>query len=269
MTTYLQVCTDPMTTYGDWLRRRGHSESTVESRVRFHASRAFGEWPAWEGVGVDEVVDYLGRYSGWTRITYHTMLVSVFDFMVDTGRATSNPARMVRRSRKPRPRPRPLSDDELRAALGAADARTTAFLLLGYLAGLRAHEIAKMHGGDIDEDRLRVLGKGGVDATLPTHPMLWQLAATYPRDGFWFPSPYGAHIGAATVTGSVRTLFRSLGIPGASHRARHTYGTRLLRGGANLRVVQELMRHQSLATTALYLGVDEDERRTAIRSIAA
>lgn len=141
--------------------------------------------------------------------------------------------------------------------------------MLGYLAGLRAHEIAKVHGRDIDEQRLRVLGKGGFDATIPTHPVLWELVQHYPRDEYWFPSPYGPHIVASTVTTAVRTLFRALGIAGASHRARHTYGTTLLRGGANLRVVQELMRHQSLATTALYLGVDEDERQHAIRSIAA
>lgn len=71
------------------------------------------------------------------------------------------------------------------------------------------------------------------------------------------------------VTRAVRILFDELGIEGATHRTRHSYGTALLRGGANIRVVQELMRHSSLATTAAYLGVDEDERRRAIALLAA
>lgn len=47
------------------------------------------------------------------------------------------------------------------------------------------------------------------------------------------------------------------------------YGTNLLRGGANIRVVQELMRHESLATTAGYLQVEESERVEAIRRLSA
>ena len=173
----------------------------------------------------------------------------------------------VRKSPAPRARPRPLSEDELMAALGSAEPRTRAFLMLGYLAGLRAHEIAKFHGRDISQDRIRVVGKGRVAATIPTHPLLWELARTFPREGFWFPPAQAstfAHVSSARVTYVVGRLFRSLGIEGATHRARHTYGTTLLRGGANLRVVQELMRHSSLATTALYLGVSEEERSSAV-----
>lgn len=256
-----------MTTYGEWLRRKGLSESTIQARVRFHDSRAFGAWPAWPPT-IDEIAAYLARYTGWTRLTYHTNLISVFDWMLEEGTVESNPARLVRRSPKPNPRPRPLSETDLRRAVGAADGRTRTFLMLGYLAGLRAHEIAKFHAADIDEHQLRVVGKGATSWQLPTHPLLWELAQSQPA-GYWFPSRYADHVSASTVTTAVRTLFRSLGIAGASHRARHTYGTSLLRGGANLRVVQDLMRHRSLATTALYLGVDEDERRTAIGSLAA
>ena len=62
---------------------------------------------------------------------------------------------------------------------------------------------------------------------------------------------------------------REVGLPGSIHRFRATYGTNLLRNGENLRVVQELMRHASLATTQHYLGVSEDEKRDAIGRLAA
>jgi len=111
---------------------------------------------------------------------------------------------------------------------------------------------------------LFVTGKGGQEATVPTHPDLWLLAGSYPATGYWFPSPSGGHILAGTVGIRVGRLFRRHGIEGSIHRTRHTYGTRLLRSGANIRVVQTLLRHASLATTEMYTAVDEDERRAAV-----
>lgn len=257
-----------MASYGEWLARQGLSPNTIKARMRFYRTGAHGGWTSWPPPP-EEIGPFLAGHTGWTRITYHTHLISVFDWLLEEGCVSENPARKVRRGRAPNPRPRPLSEEHLRQALAGAESRTRSFLMLGYLAGLRAHEIAKMQGRDIDQVHLRVIGKGGTDYRLPTHPLLWQLAERMPRDGWWFPSPYGDHIVAATVTAHVRRLFQDLGIEGATHRARHTYGTTLLRGGANLRVVQDLMRHSSLATTALYLGVDEDERVHAIRSLAA
>ena len=64
-------------------------------------------------------------------------------------------------------------------------------------------------------------------------------------------------------------LFTALGISGSIHRVRHVYGTRLLRAGVNIRVVQKLMRHSSLATTATYTAVDESEMRSAIETLRA
>ena len=60
--------------------------------------------------------------------------------------------------------------------------------------------------------------------------------------------------------------FRDHGVTeGSFHRCRHTFATRLLQAGVNLRVVQTLMRHDSLSTTAAYLGVLEDERSAAVQ----
>lgn len=257
------------TTYGEWLSGRGLSSSTVASRLRFYR----GRMKAWGTLDVTPavLVDYLSDHEGWTRCTYHAHLTSIYEWRVAEGHVDVNPMRSIRRPRQPEPRPWPLPETRLVEALGAAEPRTRAFLLLGYLAGLRASEIAKLNGKDVDQEETYVLGKGGKAAWVPTHPLVWELAQSYPRDGYWFPSPVEGreHVCAGTVTASVRSLFASLGIEGATHRTRHTFGTTLLRGGANLRVVQELMRHSSLATTARYLGVDRDEKVAAIRSLAA
>lgn len=255
--------------YGDWLHRRGHSITTIDNRERFHRARA-AEW-----VPLDQPAEnlsrWLARYKGWTRSTYHTQLVSLYDWRVEIGALEVNPARMIKRPPLPKGRPRPLSEFELHRALTVATPQVRSYLMLGYLAGLRAHEIAKFHGRDITSASITILGKGGRTDEVPTHVLLWDLAQTYPRDGYWFPSPmsHRQHLTPSAITGSVRSLFASLGIAGSSHRARHTYGTTLLRNGANVRVIQTLLRHASLATTEQYLGVDEDERVAAIRTLAA
>lgn len=65
-----------------------------------------------------------------------------------------------------------------------------------------------------------------------------------------------------------RTLFREVGIPtGSIYLARHSYATTLLRSGTNIRVVQRLLRHSDLSTTAIYTAVDEDEMRAAVNRL--
>lgn len=256
--------------YGDWLHRRGHSKTTIASREQFHRARA-RDWGQIAEQPAEDLARWLACYQGWTKLTYHTQLVSLYDWLVEIGELEVNPVRMIQRPPAPKGHPRPLAETDLRRALTAATPQVRAYLMLGYLAGLRAHEIAKVHGSDVTESAFTILGKGGQLAQVPTHPLLWELAQHYPRDGFWFPSPtpHREFLTAASITGSVRSLFRSLGIAGSSHRARHTYGTTMLRNGINVRVIQTLLRHRSLETTERYLGVDEDERVAAIRTLAA
>jgi site-specific recombinase XerD len=146
-----------------------------------------------------------------------------------------------------------------------------AWLTLALYAGLRAHEIAKIRGEDVTEDTIYVRGKGGVDAQIPTHPVVWALALDRPRTGWWFPSSASTlgHVRSTSVSTETTKLFTANGIEGSIHRCRHTYATQLLRAGANIRVVQELMRHKSLSSTQIYTAVDEEELRNGIAGLQA
>lgn len=259
--------TTELVDYRDWMVQRGLAARTVEQRFEF-ARRVFRSWQGWQG-DQHSVRAFLAPYAGHSRRTYYDHFVALFSWLVATGRVCSSPMPDVKRPRKPRPRPRPLSAEDAAASLEAATGDLRAWLLLGRYAGLRAHEIAKFAGEDIDSTSLYVLGKGGQHAVLPTHPVLWDLAQLYPRRGFWFPGRDGGHMTGHNVTMRISRHFQGLGIDGSSHRNRHLYGTNLLRSGANLRVVQELMRHADLGTTLLYLGVDELEKVEAIRRLVA
>lgn len=258
--------------YADWMRSWGAAETTIAKRIVI--ARVLAEkWPDPGAVVSTDLTAMLAdpAYSPWTRSTYFNHMRSLYGWLTETGHIPEDPTAKMRRPRSPGAKPRPLTTHEATLALAAAVGHRRTWLLLGMLAGLRAHETAKIRGEDVTEASIYVRGKGGKDSMLPTHPLVWQVAQTYPRVGHWFPSPRSSrpHICSQTVSSYITRLFADLGIDGSYHRCRHSYGTNLLRSGVNLRIVQDLMRHSSLATTAAYLGVNEDERRAAIERLAA
>lgn len=127
-----------------------------------------------------------------------------------------------------------------------------------------------MHSDDVDLEShtLKVVGKGGRTDYLPLHPMVQQLALTMPT-GWWFPARRGrdGHIKGQSVSDLLTHARKRAGIADRSltgHSLRHAFGTELVRGGANIRAVQELMRHSSLQTTQRYTQVLDEDRRNAL-----
>lgn len=256
--------------YVEWMQAQGLRPRTVEQRAYFADAR-LREWGRWD-ISTRDLAQWLGQFSGWTALTYHGHATSLYRWLVESGQLDASPIEAIRRPPKPRPDPRPLTRDEVELVFDGAEGDVRAWMMLALLAGLRAHEIAKFRGQDMDARMIRVVGKGGQFATVPTHPELWELSRDFPSRGYWFPSPVreGQPIVPSLISAKIGKRFRAVGIQsGSIHRLRATYGTELVRKGVSLRVVQTLMRHSSLATTEYYLGVDEDERAAAIRLLAA
>jgi integrase/recombinase XerD len=255
--------------FSTWMHSWGAAETTHDERLKF-ARRIATTWPNPATVTDSDLQLLLAddTYSTWTRLTYLAHLRSLFGWLTETGRIDLDPTIGLRRPKHPTGRPRPLTVLETQRARAAAPDDLRALLLLGLFAGLRAHEAAKIHSRDVSQTGLFVVGKGGREDVLPTHPLIW--AEAQRRDGYWFPGGHGGvHLTSRRVSTRTTELFASLGIEGSFHRCRHFYGTQLLRAGVNIRVVQTLMRHASLSTTAAYLGVDEDEKTAAIALLAA
>lgn len=258
--------------YESWLRSWGASPATIKSRTSLARSRL----TAWglDGFTPENVQAWLGRPTSalgaplarWSRSTYYANLSDLCSWLVATGRIPVDPMEGQRKPTRPKSLPRPLSEDEERIVLASARGRQRAWVLLARLAGMRAHEIAKIRGEDVTAQSIYIEGKGGVRASIPTHPDLWELAREYPRLGYWFPSVKvpGQPIMGSTVSNYTGKFFRENGIEGSIHRLRHSFGTGLLRQGENLRTVQRLMRHASLATTETYLQVLDDELSAAV-----
>jgi len=264
------LCPELVQDYAQWMRSWGASEKTISARATLARAR-LEEWGL-DGFTAANIQEWMGRdrekpWSRWTRSTYHAHLKSFCEYLVAGEYIAESPMEDVRKARRPHSLPRPLSEEDVARVLEAAAGRTRDWVVLALDSGLRAHEVAKLRGEDVTMQGLYVRGKDDKPTVLPTHPDIWAMTVRYPRVGYWFTSPYGGHVHAETISATVSRLFSSLGIEGSIHRCRHTYATRLLRAGVNIRQVQTLMRHSNLETTALYTAVDEDELRDAINML--
>jgi site-specific recombinase XerD len=188
-------------------------------------------------------------------------------FLLFLGYINADPVAGLTRPKVKRTLPKPLTDEEVEAIKEKAPTQQIRDqITLVLLTGLRASEVAVICGDDVQADRLFIrCGKGDKDAYLPTHPDVWTIAQRYPRRGRWFP---GAT--AQSISLNMSRVFRRVGITeGATHRLRHTYGSRLLAAGVDLRTIQTLMRHESLATTEIYTKLPQNSAQDAIRKLSA
>lgn len=254
--------------YESWLKSWA-SERTTQARTALAKAR-MKEWGL-DGFTAENIQEFMGRptpggkpKSMWTRATYYNHFKDLCAWLAAQDYIAADPMPGVRQPSKPDGKPRPLSEAEVDRVLSVVQGDVRTWILLALGAGLRVSEIAALRGEDVQPDGIYVEGKGGKRVTLPCHRTLWDVAQQYPRFGYWFPARDGGHIPGQRISLTVGRLFASLGIEGSIHRCRHVFGTRLLRSGENIRVVQKLMRHSSLATTAAYTAVDEDELRSAV-----
>jgi integrase/recombinase XerC len=215
-----------------------------------------------------------------------------FSWARRTDRIGSDPAQALRSPKVDRRLPPTVEVDQARALLDglvarvaeagepgevAARRRDLAVVEVLYASGIRVSELCGLDLGDIDDQRglLRVLGKGGKQRTVPLGgPAVRALDAwlgvravlALPCAGrSLFVGDRGARIDPRVVR---RLVHRALAmVPDAPdlgpHGLRHAMATHLLEGGADLRSVQEILGHSSLATTQLYTHVSGDRLRKA------
>ena len=158
-------------------------------------------------------------------------------------------------------------DVEDNAREGWVGARDFALLLLLYGAGLRIGEALGLTGAALPfGDTLRVTGKRNKTRIVPILPAVASAGArdvaAGPRAGGQDTPPFlragRGPPGARVIRASVRSARRALGLPERTtpHALRHSFATHLLAGGADLRSLQELLGHASLASTQIYTAVD-------------
>src|SRR5688572_19667614 len=194
-------------------------------------------------------------------------------FLLREGLADRDPAAGIPQPRLPRSLPRPLPVEDIRRLLEAPDGasplglRDRAILELLYGSGLRISELTGMDVDDLDLEvgSLRVLGKGGKEREVPLGSFGRDAVGAYLSRGR--PALAGAASRGALFLNArggrlsrqscARLLGRYVRLAGIDrrvtlHTLRHSFATHLLEGGADVRVVQELLGHASVSTTQIY-----------------
>lgn len=255
------------------MQARGMSPRTIVERLRIvdrisaHCGATATELTR------EDLLAYLARdMAPSSRATYWAALRAWSGWLQRTGRRTDDPTATLDAPRTPKCSPHPITTDQLMALLGSDMWQSTrAMVILAAWAGLRVHEIAKVRGEDVDGGSLLVVGKGGRTDRLPMHPEVAALAARMPKRGWWFPSPADSTrpVDRTSVSAGLSRAMHRAGIDASAHSLRHWFGTMLVRNGVDLRTAQQLLRHESLATTAIYVQVDDEQRRAGIARLPA
>ena len=225
--------------FAAWLERRGETLEDIDARV-------FSDYAAELGRGRPR------RLAPATIARRLAAARSLIRFALGPGRVPD----VALTPRRPRRLPQAPKLDELERTLASLEGseplqlRNRALVELVYSAGLRSQEAVGLDLGDIDFDSetVHVHGKGGKDRIVPLGEEASYRLALYLRDGR--PS---------LATGAENAFFlsaRGRRLVPHPHRLRHAFATHLIEGGADLRVIQELLGHSSLSTTQVYSHVD-------------
>ena len=213
-------------------------------------------------------------------------LKSFFRYLVLEGALKDNPCDAVDGPKIGRYIPAVLSVDEVSAIIGSVrldtwnGIRDRAILELLYGCGLRVSEAAVMRTSDLflNEGFLRVVGKGNKERLVPMGDMAVDAVYAYlavrpgPADSkssdILFLNRFGRQISRISMFNMVKRQAALAGVTKdiSPHTFRHSFATHLIENGADLRVVQEMLGHESIATTEIYTHIDSSTWQANILS---
>ncbi|MRX42322.1 site-specific tyrosine recombinase XerD [Agromyces kandeliae] len=260
-----------LATYADWLEHAGiagpeaAAEADLTAFVRYLGSE---REPA---LAVSSIARVLSAVRGLHR------------FLAEEGRAPTDPAKDLRPPKLPMRLPKAIPVEEVAAIIEAARVgdevtalRDVALLEMLYATGARVSEATALNVDDlVDEEVVRLFGKGGTERIVPvgsfaraaldaylvrSRPVLSARGSATPA---LFLGVRGRRMSRQAVWQVLQDAAERAGV-GASvspHTLRHSFATHLLAGGADVRVVQELLGHASVSTTQIYTLVTADTLR--------
>jgi site-specific recombinase XerD len=271
------------------LRRRAVAQKTL--RAYAIDTEQFAAWAAAHELAPAAVdVRALRRYvaglseRGLAPATISRKLAALrglFRVQVEIGARAENPAELLSSPKKPQRLPRVLRPDEVAGLLDRIPATTPlelrdrALFELAYASGLRAEELVslELESIDFDAEAVRVEGKGGKTRIVPAGEHALRALERYLAQArpdldqgasrALFLSKSGRALSTSDVRRRLRSWARRVPLDGLHpHALRHSFATHLLEGGADLRAIQELLGHATIATTQVYTRVESARLRS-------
>ena len=239
----------------------------------------------WREIKPDDLREFLSyrRYSGRVGPTTLRLETSILrglgSHLHRMGRTPTNITVGLRSPKLSRKLPPSLTADQVRRIIETPSVKTPlglrdrALLELLYAAGLRASEILtlRIEQLDLESGSARVIGKGNKERLVLLGKAAEEAIRRYldtarPKlvrsksGGEVFLGNHGRRLTTSHLWGIVKKAAKTAGLDSRvyPHLLRHSFATHLLSGGADLRVIQELLGHASIGTTEIYTHVDED-----------
>ena len=237
---------------------------------------AYGGRP--ENAGPADIEDYLATRSQLSERSLARLVSSLrsfFDWMVKEGYITDSPCDRVEAPKLGVYLPSVLSEDEVDSIIRCVDTsswmgkRDRAILEVLYGCGLRVSEASglKISSVFFEHGFIRIIGKGNKERLVPIGEMAMEALEAYMEDrpapaakadDLVFLNRYGKSISRVSLFKIVKKYTLATGIMKeiSPHTFRHSFATHLIEHGADLRVVQEMLGHENIATTEIYTHVD-------------
>lgn len=223
-----------------------------------------------EHVTRDDILGFLDQptWAASYRRSYRVTLRAFYKWAQHEHIIHRNPMKGIRTASAPIGKPRPAPESAVAAGQTYHDRRVPIMVRLAAQAGLRCCEICRVHRDDVIEGvggyRLRVHGKGRKVRVVPIPRALALEILT--ADGYLFPGQIDGHLSAAYVS---KLVSRALPEKWTAHTLRHRFASIAYVGaGKDIRAVQELLGHASVATTQIYTAVDDAVLRQAVEYAA-
>lgn len=241
-------------------------------------------------VSTEDVEAYVASRSGdlskRSQARVLSALRSFFDYLVLEKERQDNPCDNISSPKLGRYLPQVLSVEEVDAIISsvqgdnAAAARDRAILEILYGCGLRVSELCALRISHVYLDRkfVRVIGKGNKERLVPLGDVAAEAFASWMA---WRPEPVkeqysdiaflnrsGAPLSRVSVFNMVKKQALLAGVDKeiSPHTFRHSFATHLIENGADLRIVQEMLGHESILTTELYTHIDQSSWQESVMS---
>lgn len=211
---------------------------------------------------------------------------SFYKFLKIEGFIDNNPTTLLATPQKGRHLPTVLTVEEIDSMIGAIDMskpegiRNRAIIETLYGCGLRVSELVDMQISNIyaEEGYVVVIGKGNKQRLVPISQVALDLIEDYKsseranlliksgEENFLFLNRRGSRLSRVMIFYIIKNLCELAGIRKnvSPHTLRHSFATHLLEGGANLRAIQQMLGHESITTTEIYVHIDRSFLREEI-----
>ena len=275
---------------------KGYSENTrvaykndLSQFLEHLKAKAVSPVNDWSEVQKDHLVAYIlslkadREYASTTVARKVAAIKSFFHFLVAEGFIRDDPTATLDSPRVKKYLPRAISQEDVEKLLEAAgrtdeprSLRDRAILELLYATGMRVSELVALNEGDVDlaSASVRCFGKGSKERVIPVYDRAVQAIDAYVTKGrvrlvrraeqkALFLNQRGERLTRQGLWLIVKGYVKGAGlkVPVTPHTLRHSFATHMLRGGADLRNVQELLGHANIATTQVYTQVSNERLR--------